>query len=61
MDFLGASRNEWFFSKFFFFMFASFIKDFFFLKKVKCEPDVESSSGIERKNRAFLFFEMLGN
>ena len=60
MDFLGASRNEWFFSKFFF-MFASFIKDFFFLKKVKCEPDVESSSGIERKNRAFLFFEMLGN
>ena len=48
------------FFQIFFFMFASFIKDFF-LKKVKCEPDVESSSGIERKNRAFLFFEMLGN
>ena len=61
MDFLGASRNEWVFFQNFFFMFASFIKDFFFLKKVKCEPDVESSSGIERKNRAFLFFEMLGN
>ena len=60
MDFLGASRNEWFFSKFFLCLQVS-SKIFFFLKKVKCEPDVESSSGIERKNRAFLFFEMLGN
>ena len=49
-----------FFSKFFLCLQVS-SKIFFFLKKVKCEPDVESSSGIERKNRAFLFFEMLGN
>ena len=60
MDFLGASRNEWFFFQIFFYV-CKFHQRFFFLKKVKCEPDVESSSGIERKNRAFLFFEMLGN
>ena len=60
MDVLGASRNEWFFFPNFFLCLQVSSK-IFFLKKVKCEPDVESSSGIERKNRAFLFFEMLGN
>ena len=51
--------NGFFFPNFFLCLQVS--SKIFFLKKVKCEPDVESSSGIERKNRAFLFFEMLGN